>query len=223
MTADNKEQTDTYVANNSLSLRGLVWLVVVSFVAIWLASGFVVWRLFPDWQTRGTFGDMFGAINALFSGLALAGVVIAIMLQRQELMLQRRELEMTRQELRRSSDSQLRNLHIDLLKLSIEHPELAIVWPREFVGEEELSRHMYANLILQHMEMLHRLGVLDDNGLNAELQHLFESEHIIDFWSRVREFRKKKLETDPSRASFYEKTDCIYEQARRKRSQVTAM
>ena len=34
---------------------------------------------------RGTFGDMFGAVNALFSALAFAGVLYALMLQRQDL------------------------------------------------------------------------------------------------------------------------------------------
>jgi hypothetical protein len=53
-----------------------------------------------DWNKRGTFGDMFGGVNALFSGLAFAGVIYAIFLQRKELFLQRRELEQTREELR---------------------------------------------------------------------------------------------------------------------------
>lgn len=43
---------------------------------------------------------MFGAVNALFSGLALAGVVVAIFMQSRELKLQRDELEQTRAELR---------------------------------------------------------------------------------------------------------------------------
>jgi hypothetical protein len=42
---------------------------------------------------------MFGAINALYSGLAFAGVIYAILLQRKELRLQRKELELTRNEL----------------------------------------------------------------------------------------------------------------------------
>ena len=44
------------------------------------------------WALRGQFGDMFGAGNALFSGLAFAGVIIAVILQKNELALQRREL-----------------------------------------------------------------------------------------------------------------------------------
>ncbi|TWU22234.1 hypothetical protein Pla52o_32900 [Novipirellula galeiformis] len=51
-------------------------------------------------ETAGEFGDMFGAANALFSGLALLGVVIAIILQSQELALQRQELRETREVLK---------------------------------------------------------------------------------------------------------------------------
>lgn len=45
---------------------------------------------------RGTFGDMFGAVNAFFSALAFACVFYALILQRQDLRLQRQELEDTR-------------------------------------------------------------------------------------------------------------------------------
>lgn len=57
-------------------------------VAIWAISGVVLYCL-PE---RGTFGDMFGAINALFSGCAFAGVIYALILQRHTLELQRTEL-----------------------------------------------------------------------------------------------------------------------------------
>ena len=39
----------------------------------------------------GPFGDMFGAVNAWFSGLAFAGIIVAILMQRQELKAQREE------------------------------------------------------------------------------------------------------------------------------------
>lgn len=52
----------------------------------------------PD--NAGEFGDMFGVINALFSGLAFAGIIVAILMQRSELIMQRKELESTRAELR---------------------------------------------------------------------------------------------------------------------------
>lgn len=52
------------------------------------------------WEERGQFGDMFGAVNALFSGFAFAGIIVTILLQREELTLQRQELELTREELK---------------------------------------------------------------------------------------------------------------------------
>lgn len=50
-------------------------------------------------EARGTFGDQFGAVNALFSGLAFAGLIYTIMLQRNDLKLQRQDLKLQRKEL----------------------------------------------------------------------------------------------------------------------------
>lgn len=67
---------------------------------------FVVRQLLPEWAVSGQFGDMFGGLNALFSGLAFLGVIYAIFLQREELGLQRKELELTREELKRTAEAQ---------------------------------------------------------------------------------------------------------------------
>lgn len=61
---------------------------------------------YPALSDSGLFGDMFGGINALFSGLAFLGVIYAIILQREELQLQRKELELTRGELKRTAEAQ---------------------------------------------------------------------------------------------------------------------
>lgn len=77
---------------------GWGWPVLLGLVilALWLISGVMIANFVGD---PGRFGDMFGAINPLFSGLAFAGVIYAILLQRFELGLQRDELELTRGEL----------------------------------------------------------------------------------------------------------------------------
>jgi len=74
-----------------------------------LFMSFILWQnylyatsLGKDYQ--GLFGDMFGASNALFTGLSFVGVIIAILLQRQELKLQRNELELTRNEMELTRD-----------------------------------------------------------------------------------------------------------------------
>jgi hypothetical protein len=67
-------------------------------VILWLLSWIVSYLLFRGdaWVTRGQFGDSFGAINALFSGLGFGGIIYTIMLQANQLKLQRNELELTR-------------------------------------------------------------------------------------------------------------------------------
>lgn len=66
-------------------------------VVAWVVLGWWLPLLSTD---RGTFGDGFGAVAALFSGLALMAVAGTLFLQRQELALQRQELAETRREMR---------------------------------------------------------------------------------------------------------------------------
>lgn len=86
--------------------------VIMSFVVIgvWWANGFILMN-FVDEQNRGTYGDMFGAVSALFSGLAFVGIIITILLQWQELGFQRAELAHTREEIRgQKQQMELQNL-----------------------------------------------------------------------------------------------------------------
>jgi hypothetical protein len=65
--------------------------VLVGIIAAWIGYGwwFIPWLKL---EHPGAHGDMFGGLNALFSGLAFAAVVFAIVLQRRELLLQQEEL-----------------------------------------------------------------------------------------------------------------------------------
>ncbi len=75
-------------------------------IGLWILSLILVYYIFNGWNNGAAFGDSFGAINALFSGLAFAGIIYTIFLQRRELHLQRLELNATRAELKRSADAQ---------------------------------------------------------------------------------------------------------------------
>jgi hypothetical protein len=87
---------------------GKVWFDVLALIAmmvcVWLLSAWGVIALYGRWpDSPGTFGDMFGAINALFSAAALAALVYAIFLQHKELELQRQELQNSTRELANQS------------------------------------------------------------------------------------------------------------------------
>jgi hypothetical protein len=81
---------------------GLKFALAVPVAA--LIYGAVVHHLAGD--GRGTFGDMFGALNAVFAGLAFMALVFALLMQQEELSLQRKQLELTRQELQKSAEAQ---------------------------------------------------------------------------------------------------------------------
>lgn len=74
------------------------------------------------WDERGQFGDLFGAVNALFSGLAFAGLIITIRQQHQDLEYQRQSIEQTNEEMRnqtREFDKQNRTLKIERFENTI--------------------------------------------------------------------------------------------------------
>ena len=68
-----------------ISNTNLVVCVAVLIILTQVAIGASVYVLLPDWPTRGQFGDVFGAVNALFSGFAFAGLIYTVFLQREEL------------------------------------------------------------------------------------------------------------------------------------------
>ena len=78
-------------------MKKLITGVFCGVVLLWGGSWILIYSGFWGMEQRGQFGDMFGAVNSLFSGLAFAGVVIAIYMQSQELGLQRKELKLARE------------------------------------------------------------------------------------------------------------------------------
>lgn len=86
-----------------------VWVYVIPNVIVLGLWALAWWFLNSNpylngWPERALFGEMFGAIESLFSGLAFASLIITIYLQSKELSLQRQELEDTRMELRGQKD-----------------------------------------------------------------------------------------------------------------------
>lgn len=75
-------------------------LVVIIFFGGWWLIGFLI----DNPEDRGTFGDQFGFVNTLFSGLAFAGMIFTILLQKEELALQRKELEENREEMTKQTE-----------------------------------------------------------------------------------------------------------------------
>lgn len=82
-----------------MGIKTTLTVIAITVLGLWITYLIGIWIFFDEswgFDNRGTFGDTFGGINALFSGLALGGIVTAIFMQKSELALQREELEHTR-------------------------------------------------------------------------------------------------------------------------------
>ncbi len=77
----------------------LFWLVYLALVPA-LIGPEKPFPFFGHITNPGVFGDMFGALTALFSGIAFGGLIIAILLQRKDLQMQQYEIGLTREVLK---------------------------------------------------------------------------------------------------------------------------
>lgn len=114
---------------DSKSGWGVLIAAVLTVVILWSLNWILLLKFGGNEAEKGQFGDMFGSVNALFSGLAFAFLIYTIWLQREELKLQREELKLQREalqlqaeELKRQADelaktSMLQEESIELQKL----------------------------------------------------------------------------------------------------------
>lgn len=126
---------------------GIIFSSIV--IALWLGYWWWISSRYCSFETRGQFGDMFGAINALFTGLAFAGLIVTIILQTQELGLQRDELKATRVEFKEQNKTltlqrfentffSLISLHhqiVDSIDYTYSRDKEMTFNPRDFIGQ----------------------------------------------------------------------------------------
>jgi len=140
--APDTTRPDRAPTSRQLSLiAGIAALVIV---VLWAGSYLIIAQLFPDLLNAGLFGDSFGAIQALFSALALAGVVLAIFLQSRELSLQRSELKFTRAEIGKQTEQ------FKGQKLQFENQKLQFELQNETLIQQRFENTFFHLLTLHH-------------------------------------------------------------------------
>lgn len=84
------------MVDNSIEEKSAkIWPFIVAIVFVF-ATWLLNLKLLINVSDRGVYGDMFGAANSIFSGLAFAGVVYAIFLQRHEVEIAKEEIRRTK-------------------------------------------------------------------------------------------------------------------------------
>lgn len=168
--------------NDSKSPVGIKILIilVLTVIILWASTGYILYYC----PNRGTFGDMFGTISALFTGLAFAGIIYAILLQRKDLELQRHELSLTREELE-GQKNQLQAQNETLTKQTFEGTFFQLIQLHNDIvnsiivreNEKELSKgrecfEKYYN----HLKMLYTKHTVPDKEARSKGYYL----EIID-------------------------------------------
>ena len=159
-----------------------LWLTFLVIIFLWGMSIIVLFWLFPDIGVRGQFGDTFGAVNALFAGLAFAGIIFAIILQKKELELQRQELKETRDEIRGQKEQleaqdrtlQKQNFENSFFQLLSFHNEIVNSLKAQEPGGQEVEGRRCFAVFLQRLARIYNKetntsGQMKDN-INASYE-----------------------------------------------------
>lgn len=156
--------------NENASVGKWLLLAMGTVTLIWAASIVTVFLYYHNSEgdtsaTVGQFGDAFGVVNALFSGLAFAGVIVAIFIQRKEFELQRIELRETRKQTReiavenerQRKEFEKQNAHLARQSIHNQFFQLLNSWQSLFreehlssYGSGELAMHAIVNRINSH-------------------------------------------------------------------------
>lgn len=126
----------------------------------WIGFGWILPRLlFSKQEDAGTFGDSFGMVNALFSGLAFLGVIVAIWLQNRELQHQLHEF---------AEQTKLQSLQLEQDRIAAEIQRKITDQQLELLREERNQRRVERELSLKPIFML-RVGKIEDKDQRREL------------------------------------------------------
>jgi len=170
----------------SINLATLIIIVVLFWVLCWVIFG---WR-FNDYS--GT-GDVFSAINSLFSALAFAVIIYTISLQKKELALQRKELADTRREFELQNQTlrkqRFENTFFNLLTLhhSIVDKVSIVDSAREIHNSRNAIRLVHDDFRTVYKKRLDKLGNPDITMENVGQHKLWVIEAFSGVYQRYEE------------------------------------
>ena len=156
-----------------------VGLLAAGGAALILASPFGLQLIstakIADWPELSSIGQTYGAISALISGVALAGIATSLFLQSRELNLMREQI--------------FRDYHFDLVRFSIENPSFISSWgyaPSVGLSLEDIRRVGYTNMIVSFWSTSYITGRLDESELRRNCSQMFQGEAGRSYWEDSR-------------------------------------
>jgi hypothetical protein len=154
-----------------------------------------------NWARLSSIGQTYGAISAVISGVALAGIAVSLFFQA-------RELDLTREQISR-------NYHFDLIRFSLENPAFISSWgyvPAEGASLDDVRRMGYTNMIVSFWSTSYITRSLGESELRLNFAHMFKGEVGRNYWERSRDEWREPAE-DRRRKKFFNIADAEYRKA----------
>ncbi len=91
-----------------MNIKRLILYITIILIPVATLFGYILFvTSTTNWKTNlGTFGDSFGVVNTLFTGLTFSGLIINLLQQREEIKIQKEDLLESRKQFSRSADAQ---------------------------------------------------------------------------------------------------------------------
>lgn len=184
--------------NGTIIPKNIFWLAFFGVLAVCVLyvviMFFVPVKAPVNMESRGAFGDMFGAIGALFSGLAFAGLIVTMLQQREDLKNQKDEMKLQREEIelqRKDLEAQTEALRLQKEEIAQTNQELQ----KQRAEMEEQNKTMmlqrFENTFFNLLDMQKKIV----NALKYEsMQGKWEGQYVFErmyrnFWDYA--FNKK--------------------------------
>jgi Family of unknown function (DUF6082) len=154
-----------------------------------------------NWARLSSIGQTYGAISAVISGVALAGIAVSLFLQA-------RELDLTREQM-------FRTYHLDLVRFSIENPSFISSWgyvPTEGSSLDDVRRVGYTNMIVSFWSTSYVTRRLDESELQLNFAQMFKGEVGRNYWEGSRDEWHESAR-DRRRKKFFNIADAEYHKA----------
>lgn len=166
---EKKESNKSSELDEYKNLRPLIKWSVIIVVAFWVIN--MVSLGFMDSSERGTLGDMFGAVNAIFSGLAFAGIIVSLYMQRIDLKNQQKQLELNHDEIQQTNkEFKIQNDTLQIQKFENQYYKM-IDLHRENVKEMKIT-------FFDHVKVPYHSPMGDDTN-NQEVLRDIEGRKIF--------------------------------------------
>jgi hypothetical protein len=186
--AANPEKGDNWKIITAIVCIGTLFLIVVFLPRLTLLSWFPrtkdAEKINEQIKILGTYGDMFGMLNSIFSGAALAGAIYAVILQRRE---HRSNADEQEQVERMRREASIRDAWVSRLNAA---SSLASAYSAHYASNAQVHDNQYRVMISNYRGEMAKL-----NG-----------ENIGDVRFRVSTMRLESLELSPEEKNLVQDT-----------------